>query len=301
MDENWIQKTVNERLEAEKDQPKNQTEFGFITNAHHLPAYPNGYPRTRRKVAIVGFAPSCIDVRVLFDDPEWEIWGLNQLYLQFPTMLEKSTRWFQIHQRQSYDMAVRDHKHDTWLKERTEFPIYLNPASWKEAAIPMGIPYPRQEIQDMFGDYFTNSISWEIALALYEHELYGGLQKLHIYGVDMAQDEEYKEQRPSCEWLIGWAYRAIGKNNVYIPAHSDLMKATWIYPFEENAAEKYRNKLDERSNELTQRINQVRGQKLNLHDQENQLMGARDNLQYLKKTWSDVIRSEQPGQHLMSR
>jgi len=278
-----------------------KTFLGWVTNAHHLSKHPNGIPRLKHKVAIVGFAPSCADVRVYFNDPDWEIWGLNQLYLQFPTMAEKATRWFQIHQRSSYDQAVRDHKHDDWLKAQTNFPIYLDPATWKESGIPMGIPYPRFEIQKTFGDYFTNSISWMISLAVYEHIKYGGLEKLAIYGVDMAQDEEFREQRPSCEWLVGWAQALIGKDNVYIPAKSDLMKTTWIYPFEEGSAEKFRVKLDARIDELSQRAQQIRSQKLQLHDQEMQLIGAKDNALYIKKTWSDVIRSEVPGQVLMNR
>ena len=57
--------------------------------------------RTKRKVAIVGFAPSTMaEARQVFDDPDFEVWGLNQLYLSFganqnlPRIAERADRWF---------------------------------------------------------------------------------------------------------------------------------------------------------------------------------------------------------------
>ena len=157
--------------------------FGMVTNGHFLK--PEGIPRTRKKVAIVGFAPSSMqDVRVFFGDPAWEIWSINQLYIAFPAIAEHTTRWFQIHPRQEYDMAVRDLKHHQWMAEQKNFPIYMQE---KEPDIPMAIPFPKDEILTAFPrKYFTNSISWEIALAILE-----GFEEIHVYGIDMSQDQEY--------------------------------------------------------------------------------------------------------------
>lgn len=265
--------------------------YGMVTNAHHLTKFPNGVQRTRRKVAIVGFAPSCMDVRTLYDDLDFEIWGLNQLYLQMPGLPEKCTRWFQIHHRQSYDQAVRDHKHHDWLKKQDKFPIYMQE---RDPQIPMSIPYPKDEMLDMFGNYFTNSISWMLALAIAEK-----FEALHIYGVDMATDEEFSEQRPSCEWLVGWAQCQMGRSKVYIPARSDLLKTVWLYPFEDDTP--FRAKIDGRKDELRSRINQTRNQKLMLHDQEMQLVGAVDNMNYLLKNWSNTVREQKPGQVIIKR
>jgi len=288
----------NEALETAKPEPKEDKPdeaklkvYGKVTNGEYLPDFPDGVPRHRNKVAIVGFAPSCYDVRILHDDPTWEIWGINQLYLQMPGLPEKSTRWFQIHHRESYDHAVRDHKHHDWLAAQTMFPIYMQK---REPDIPMSIPYPEKEMVEYFGDYWTNSISWMIALAIYER-----FEKLHLYGVDMATDEEYREQRPSCEWLIGWAQCQMGKENIYIPAKSDLLKSVWRYPYEDDKP--FRAKIDGRKTELRQRMLQTRGQKLNLHDQEMQLMGALDNMDYILKTWSNTVREQTPGQVIVNR
>ena len=189
---------------------------GIVTGSETL--VPGGVPRTRRKVAIVGFAPSSMnDVRVCFDDPDFEIWPLNQFYMAMPGIGQHATRWFQLHNRSSYDQAIRDHKHSEWLAKVREFPIYMQR---KEPDIPMSIRYPVAEVCKYFGWYFTNSISWMIALALWEHVQFGGLEALHIYGVDMAQDDpvsgEYSQQRPSCEWLIGWAMAMLGRLAIHM-------------------------------------------------------------------------------------
>lgn len=246
--------------------PKEVQSYGFVTGTN--------IPRTRKKVAIVGFAPSSMtDVRALFDDPDFEIWGLNQLYVAFPAIVEHATRWFQIHNRQSYDQAVRDHKHHDWLAEQTAFPIYMQQL---EQDVPMSIPFPWTDMIKEFGDYFTNSISWEIALAIKE-----GFEAIHIYGVDMSQDDEYSSQRPSCEYFIGLAR---GKGiSVHVPAKSDLLKTMWVYPLEDDA--KFRVKIDGRRVELRQRCNQLSAEEQACRDQRMQLLGALENMNYIEKCW----------------
>ena len=140
-------KAVTAKAEVKKD--KSIKVYGKVTNGEYLAKFPDGLPRHRNKVAIVGFAPSCFDVRTHYDDETWEIWGINQLYLQMPGLPEKATRWFQIHHRESYDHAVRDHKHHDWLAAQKMFPIYMQK---QEPDIPMSIPYPDKQIMDHFGN-----------------------------------------------------------------------------------------------------------------------------------------------------
>lgn len=248
-----------------------------------------GIPRTAHKVAIVGFAPSSMaDAQIHFGDPDFEIWALNQLYLPFPAIAEYATRWWQIHHRHTFDTAVRDHKHGQWLAEwgrQTGRPIYM---MRQEPDIPGSIAFPWEGIMQVFGRYFTNSISWEIALAIYE-----GFTDIYIYGVDMAQDSEYKEQRPSCEFFIGWA-RGAGIN-VYVPAKSDLLKAAYVYPIEESGP--IRVKIDARRTELRQRANQLFEQEQGSRDTRMQVLGALENMNYIEKAWFDSARMsavEQP-------
>ena len=173
----------------------NQKPAVWVTGGEKL--IPGGIPSPKSKVAIVGFAPSSMtDVRPYFADPAFEIWGINQLYIAFPAVVQAATRWFQIHTRREYDTALRDHNHHDWLAGKgklphnNNFPIYMQEPIPTD--IPMAIPFPHEELTKYFGRYFTNSISWEIALAIYEtvqarKKGLSGFTDIFIFGVDMAK------------------------------------------------------------------------------------------------------------------
>jgi len=237
-------------------------------------------PRTRDSVAIVGFAPgSMTQVRAFFDDPGWEIWGLNQLYITFPMMAEKATRWFQIHRRESYDRNVdRDHSHHGWMQAQRNFPIYMET---KQPDVPMSVDFPWEPLISSFGSYFTNSISWMIALAIFE-----GFKKIALYGIDMAQDSEFEYERPSVEYFLGIAKGA--GIELIIPAESDLLKTMWIYPLENSNP--FRERIEGRMRELRGRVNQHAFAEQENHDARLQLLGALDNMQYIKRAWENSAR-----------
>jgi len=234
----------------------------------------------KSKVAIIGFAPSSMrDALTVFNDPDWEVWGLNQLYMAFPEVANRATRWFQIHHRHSYDSTVlRDHRHHDWLAGLRKYPVYMQK---REPDVPMSIAFPKEKITDHFGTYFTNSISWEIALAIYE-----GFKTIGIWGVDMAQDDEYSYERPSVEFFVGWAKGA--GINVIVPEKCDLLKEMWLYPFEDSSP--FRTKVQGRTEELSRRINVAAQNEQTQRDIRNQLLGARDNMQYILRTWSAAQR-----------
>ena len=234
--------------------------------------------RKKTKVAIVGFAPSTMaDVRFIFDDPDFEIWGLNQLYMAFnpahnlPAIAERADRWFQIHSRQSYDAnTLRDHSHHDWMAKETRFPIYMQD---KHPDIPMSVRFPKEKIMAEFGSYFTNSISWEIALAVME-----GFKEIHLYGVDMATHSEYAYERPSVEFFLGWA-RGRGIKLV-VPERCDLLKTLWLYPYEDSAP--FRTKCTSRKTELQERAKMLSSQEQGLHDQRVALIGKLDFMNELE-------------------
>lgn len=252
-------------------------------------------PRTKSKVAIMGFAPSTMsDVQHVWDDPELEVWGLNQMHLAFPMMMnkKKATRWFQIHPKHSYDINVeRDRSHHDWLKTVRDFPIYM---IQKFNDIPMSIEWPYKEIIKEIGtDYFTNSISWMMALAILERaplpREIRAKQDIYVFGVDMAQsdeiDSEYSEQRPSCEYFVGLA-RGLGIP-VHIPDKSDLLKTMWLYPYEDNSP--FRTKLESRRQEMRGRINVLSQQKMQMEAEIYSLQGAIENQHYIKRCWDSSI------------
>lgn len=255
---------------------------------------PFGRPR-RYKVAIVGFtehrkfAP--------FGDPEWEIWGLNELYRYMPA--DQFTRWFELHDRSDFEKTAQqagDPEHITVLN-RFNVPVFTN-AVWPDA--PATQVLPKQFIEEHCGtQYFTSSIAWMLGLAIAE-----GFTTIGVYGVDMAQDTEYVEQKPCCEYLIG---KAQGRGiEVLIPKTSDLMKAIGQYGFGREGSEfsakaierlgwltrEYetnKGKLAALDEEYTQKKGQLKGQYTALRDNIStvlhQIEGAIDDCKFWKRSW----------------
>jgi hypothetical protein len=106
---------------------------------------------------------------------------------------------------------VRPADHLAWL-ERQQIPVYLHPdyktqhpaaAEWKHAR-----PFPKVELEAYFGHYFTSSPGWMLALAVQS-----GARDIAIYGIHLATEFEYVQQRPNFEFLIG---RVLGPGRVTV-------------------------------------------------------------------------------------
>lgn len=205
------------------------------------------YNRPIKKVAICGFADSV--TAAPFDDPTWEIWGLNDLHARLVTLPNgRFDRWFDIHDLDNInaDVKLLRNKGVTPPENigldglsKLNVPVYMQ---GRTSLVPNSIPYPLKEVINAFpyGKYMTNSISYMIALAIYE-----GYQEISIYGVDMAVgqalDGEYSHQRPSCEY---WAGVAVGRGiKLYIPTASDLLKCSFLYGFESKVENEFDVKM----------------------------------------------------------
>lgn len=229
-----------------------------------LEGWVNWLARPEKKVAIVGFTNS----RELapWDDPTFEIWLCNNLWKFVP---DKWHRLYDLH-----DLATikGDAEHESFLRTTKKPVVVWQPQEgWGSA-----VAFPRDDIVGAFGRYFTNSISWMIAHAIYE-----GATEIHVYGVDMAQGTEYAAQRPSCEYFLGYAAgRGI---KIYVPPTSDLLKVSAMYGAEDDTA--LRIKLDERSKELENRMNQLQMQQQQIRDHLNQCAGALENTRYFRGVW----------------
>lgn len=265
------------------------------------------------KIAIIGFtqhrrfAP--------FNDNTWEKWGLNDLYFELPESIDrKLLRWFQIHgwvetAQHKWEPVTdhplnfgggpphpRDPNHVPWLRQTAEqIPVYLIEA---RPEVPNGIVYDKAAVFKYFSldgekecTYFTNSISWMLAVAIMEL-VPGGPgtpcvkgAEIGVWGVDMmmagGQGSEYGYQRPSCEWLLGWA-RAAGVR-VVIPDESDLLHTAFTYGDHKSSV--FRNKLDEHRSELSQRLASIVAEKNRLAFGEAELNGAVNTLDWLRRAW----------------
>ena len=99
--------------------------------------------------------------------------------------------------------------------------------------MPKVIPYPRREVNEYLlrrfnseADYFTSSISYMIALAMYEK-----FKEIRIYGVDFSLTAELAFERPGCEYLIGLA-RGSGIR-IALSQDSPLLYTPYTYGYDE--------------------------------------------------------------------
>lgn len=222
--------------------------------------------RIKDKCAIVGFTDHRVQA---FDLPheEWERWGINELHRVPGCEVEKFDRWFEVHPRKDIDI---DAQHIETLG-KMDIPVYMQQ---HYADIPGSVAFPREPLQELsiaqFGrSYFTSSIAWQIALAIHL-----GFREIHVYGVDMAQDSEYAEQRPCCEaWLAFAAGRGI---RIYTPPTSDLLKTIGEYGFGETGTE-FSLKLQERTAWLHQQDNDFLKQIRDMDQQYPEIKGRLEN------------------------
>lgn len=160
----------------------------------------------KKRLCIVGCADS--KTFVPYDDPEIEIWGVNNLYNHIP----RWTRWFEIHNitfdgkhfSRRAQKDFRGQNIDKYVEDlaKMKCPVYMQ-RKWEN--IPGSCQYPLTSIIKRFGSvmgwynrelphgvtenniaynaYFTNTISYELALAIFE-----GFEEIQIFGVDMAVD-----------------------------------------------------------------------------------------------------------------
>lgn len=185
-----------------------------------------------KRCAIVGTASSW--KLTPWTDPGLQVWSLNDAY-RMPGFV-RADAWYDLHpmdhffyvpegQGQVYahqvppGYYVRPKDHLQWLGNQS-IPVWLHPEyltqhseakDWKHAHA-----FPKDEIQQAFGMYFTSSPAWMMA-----HAVMQGFKEIHIYGIHLATESEYIEQRPNFEFLIG---RVLGPSRVTVNVADGLRR-----------------------------------------------------------------------------
>ncbi len=214
-----------------------------------------------RTVAIVGTAGSW---KLTPFDSGVEIWSLNDAYRM--KGFKRASRWYDFHPLDHFYFPkgdavhpaevpvghyVRPPGHLEWLANAL-IPVYLHPdyrtqypaaAEWEHAR-----PFPKAEIEDYFGRYMTSSPAWMLAQAVME-----GVRDIHVYGIHLATESEYIEQRPNFEFLCG---RVLGPSratvtikdgmrhyetpdgHIALPEISPVLQSTFQYAFQQRPAAK---------------------------------------------------------------
>ncbi|MFC2076630.1 hypothetical protein ACFLT7_06060 [candidate division KSB1 bacterium] len=236
-----------------------------------------------KKVIIVGFAESTRQLTP-FHRSDYEVWGLNELY-QAPWHGKygqpRWDRWFELHRPGESECSNRNLENFKHLS-RLPCPVFM---ADRMPQVPNSVRYPIEAVQDAFPDmpnkanrYFTNTISYEIALAIME-----GYSEIRVYGVDMAQASEYGVERPSCEWWMGVAYgRGI---KLYLPDACDMLKTAYLYGVEDDKRYDVFSKMNDRIKEFEAHRNGVGQMRENAQADFHRLNGAIEAYQFFIRNY----------------
>lgn len=257
-------------------------------------------PRKTDKVAIVGFHEKTRHLAP-FDDPEYEIWTLNEEY-NFD-WVKRFDRHFQLHPRWDFSRTnnLNDPNHFLWLKNQQGPCIYcrgkgsVTPATGPDQDCPFcekgvytpkkreGVPlYMQQEWADVPGSialplneiseaflphtltkkhYYTSSVAYMIGLALLM-----GFKVIDMYGFDMGTHTEYHYQRANFEYWCGLAH-GLG---VELKLPGSVILTGKLYGYE-NMHTGFRQQLEMRKFNLEQQDHQVRNEVIRLEAQHDLL------------------------------
>jgi len=210
--------------------------------------------RKERKVAICGTAEPHWRACPFGEETGWEIWTCGGIFQQVP----RTDRHFEIHDRSEtckgwaqspeQEEAARNVYWD-WINTMGPRAVLkeLRPET------PHATAYPLDDVLKAFPQgYFTNTISYMIALALLE-----GVTEIGLWGVDMAltgdptvpASNEYSLQRPSVEFYLGIA---VGSGvRVHIPPQSTLLMSRKLYGFEGPEMDQANEAMQAKIQELT--------------------------------------------------
>ncbi len=245
-----------------------------LTNPNGAATVPERPPWSFRfsgkdKVAIVGFAQSHRD-QAPFQDPAFEIWGLNNAYIFMPPRPHVggriAERWFEIHSDDQFGWDLRrPGQHVAWLA-KFPGPLYLLEA---RRDMPNSIRYPIEDIVSRYGAYITSSPAYMLLMAMAE-----GFKEIHIYGIDLATDSEYADQRPNLEFLIGVA---IAKGHqIFLPPGCQLLQGK-LYArgkFNSGGEHHTRQQFEGRLGALQKRLAEVQAEKNRINQEQARIEGA---------------------------
>lgn len=233
------------------------------------------------KLAIIGSAPSSIR-HAPYNDPSWQIWGCSPgTYAVMP----RCDVFFELH-RFEPGVIGRPETQKPWFSPEYVAWMARQKLVWMQDKIPE-IPgsqrLPHEKLITKYGSYFfTSSIAWMLAMAIEAIQESGDKDNaIGLYGVDMAANEEYADQRPGCQFFVQVAYQ-LGIS-IVIPPESDLLAPPMLYGIGES--DHMMVKLTERRRELEGRLAGAQARLSSANGEVQFLTGALDDINYMTKTW----------------
>jgi hypothetical protein len=153
-----------------------------------------------RKIAIVGKGGTY--ALAPWHDLDWEIWGMP--WIIFP----RCTRLFELHTQEVCEACEESQRDAEWVHKSIakygDTPVYCDPT--RMHVFPNAIEYPLAEIKKSLPiSYLENTIAYELAMALWEHDQGQTVAEIGLWGIHMMGRGEFVWQRPSVTYLIGLA------------------------------------------------------------------------------------------------
>lgn len=196
-----------------------------------------------KRAAIVGTAQTWSQTP--WSDPSMHIVSLNDAYsLGVP----RADAWYDIHPVDHMyfrpktktvfkegdipaDVYVRPEGHLEWLQEKAKsIPVWLRdepPAGWPVNAT----RFPWERVKEfMKARPDQDAYCMSSPAPILAHLILDGFTEIHIYGIHLATEWEYINQRPNMEWLMGKA-EAMGVN-IVLPPECPLLKGSHVYAYE---------------------------------------------------------------------
>ena len=221
-----------------------------------------------KKIAVLGSAVSSVRFAP-YNEPDWEIWSCSPANRNIP----RCDVWFELH---NVELKIREGLADwmEWLKKQPK--VYMQQAL---PDFPGSIMYPLKEMIEKHGRYWwTSQISYMLALAIEQKP-----DIIGIYGVDMAANAEYSQQRAGCYYFIEAAQKA--GIELVVPPESDLLEPPPLYGYCESSRQW--RKMYARTQELQGRIAALSNEINAKTGERTHLIGAMDDLEYQTAHWAN--------------
>ena len=224
--------------------------------------------KPKRKIAVLGSAVSSVGFAP-YNDPTWEIWSCSPANRNIP----RCDIWFELHNPELKNREGLTEWMD-WLKTKPK--VFMQRVF---PEFPGAIAYPLQDMLKKWGPWWwTSQISYMLALALEQQP-----DTIGVYGVDMAANSEYNQQRLATQFFI---QRIVDSGiNLVVPPESDILEPPPFYGYCESSRQW--RKYYARMQELQSRIALLNNDLVNKEAEKRHLVGAVDDLEYQMAHWAN--------------
>ncbi len=221
-----------------------------------------------RKIAVLGSAASSVGLAPIFD-PTWEVWACSPANKG----IARCDVWFELH---NPEVKVREGLTE-WLDYLRKQPVVYMQTTLPD--FPGSREYPLAAMIEKWGPFWwTSQIAYMLALAIEQKP-----EAIGLYGVDMAANTEYNQQRLACQYFVQHIVNSEIK--LIVPPESDLLEPAPLYGYCESS--RHWRKLYARKLELQHRINNLRAEADAKTKEATHLIGALDDHEYHVAHWTN--------------